>query len=504
MRAKLARLIGVVIFVPALAAGTVTEPSDVDGWTEGPLGFLLTEAERERLSSGVSGSRLAEFAELFWARRDPNGAAPGNSFRMEFAAKVAAADEQFGNDMIRGALTARGRVLILLGVPSEHRIQPLKELMYQLSGRAQSDMSTSGWASRALERDAEYDAKKAMADVWVYTRDRIPVGIDVPASQKFVMFVFVDRDGGGVYELERRYQPSERPMRVLDAAPTALLADAGLTQAPIPRLLDDVPAAAREELGWLDSDSETWPEDAAAHVVPGVATQDSFPHWAYVRVPEALKADLLVGRVLDDASGTVLGTFRKAVEGTETAFGLVYEQAVPRFDRHATLEIALASEGRPVAVRRLSLPSEPVPEDGPYISPVYVGAEVVRQESFRAGAPFVFGGYHLLLRPDGLFSANEALAYFCLVVRPETGNDEVPEARVRMAIYGKGGRLTGQPYRRVALQEVAPDVYVFGSQLPLSVLEGQQGLRLKFWVEDPGSGVVRETEAPLEIMEAAR
>ena len=391
-----------------------------------------------------------------------------------------------------------------MGVPSEHKVQPLRELMYQLSGRAQSDMSTSGWASRAFERDAEYDSKKAVADVWVYTREQIPAGVDVPQSQKYVMFVFVDRDGQGVYELERRYQPSEWPMRVLDRAPAALVVAPELTRPPVPQLLEDVPAAAPEELAWCETEPAPWPDGAVARVVPGVATRAVFPSWVYVRMPEGVMADTMVGRLVDDESGAVLGTFRRSVEGTETSLGRVYEQRIPVVDSETTLDVVLSAAGDPVAVRRLSVPPEPQSAEGPYISPVYVGADVERRESFEAGAPFVFGGYHLMLRPYGRFASDETLAYFCFVARPQIGAGEAPRARIRLSIYGPGGRLTGQPYRSVDLQEIAPDVYVFGSQLPLAVLAGRDGLRLKFWVEDPGSGVVRETEVPLEVAEAGR
>ena len=86
-------------------------------WADGPEGYLLTKKEKKEWEAITSDAEAERFIELFWARRNPEPANPFNAFKAEFDSKVRFADENFGYANRRGALTDRGRVLLLMGRP---------------------------------------------------------------------------------------------------------------------------------------------------------------------------------------------------------------------------------------------------------------------------------------------------------------------------------------------------------------------------------------------------
>jgi hypothetical protein len=193
------------------------------------------------------------------------------------------------------------------------------------------------------------------------------------------------------------------------------------------------------------------------------------------------------------------GTFALAVEGHSCAKGTYYELTVPAPLGTSTLELALAAAGQPVAVRSLELVREEEAPGAPHLGPVLAGAEVQEVGEFEAGTPFVFGGYHLILRADGEYDWNESLNYFCLVVRPGLGEDSQAEVTVQERFRLGGRQAPAQPARPAQLSPVAPNVYMIGSQLPLSAFLHGGEYTLKVTVKDTISGVERATELPLHL-----
>jgi hypothetical protein len=232
----------------------------------------------------------------------------------------------------------------------------------------------------------------------------------------------------------------------------------------------------------------------------GVMTENIFPTWVFVRLPKGTKADLAVGRMVT-ASGEVLGTFQKPVTLIDTKLGAVWEAMLPVVDEPATFSFALAGGGTPVAVHSVEVVPVEVPAGETLFTPMFAGAEIFQQTDFEAGTPFVFGGYHLILRPGGHYTRDENLDYFCLVARPENGDDGKPHAKVRLAIYRDGKRLQGTPYRDTDLSPVEPNVYMFGSQLPLGVFQAGGEFTLKVWLKDVVSGKELEAELPIVLPE---
>ncbi len=69
-----------------------------------------------------SPAEAINFIERFWRLRDPDPENVENPFRETFASRVEAADLLYGEDEVRGSLTARGRAVILLGPPAHLQV----------------------------------------------------------------------------------------------------------------------------------------------------------------------------------------------------------------------------------------------------------------------------------------------------------------------------------------------------------------------------------------------
>ncbi len=486
-----------LILVAAAAPSQAMIP-EAEQWAQGPVRYLLTEQERAELEQVTTPEDFEHFQKLFWARRDPNLETRVNEFKADFDARVAAADRQFAEGEIRGAMTDRGRVLILMGAPAKHWKESIQAFLQQLSGEAPGNIPTSSRAAQQLMHGASYDPYKGMADVWVYNRDQIPASVKVPKRVDTVMFAFFDYEGKNHYVLERRFQPSRWAIKALEAAPAALLVHPDLVELPTYPLLPGTQAATAQQLAWLESRPAPWPEGSFLAAYPGIMTENIFPHWIFMRLPKGTRADLAVGR-LTAASGEVVGTFQQPVQLLDTKLGAVYELMLPPVEEAATLELALASAGAPVAVHSVKV--EPItPEgEGPFFTPMFGGAEIFQLTDFKAGTPFVFGGYHLILRPEGHYTKDENLDYFCLVAHPAVGEDGKPKAKMRLGIYQGGKRLKGTPYRDVDLSPVEPNVYMFGSQLPLGIFQKGGEFTLKVWLKDAVSGRELAGELPIVL-----
>jgi GWxTD domain-containing protein len=93
-------------------------PGSARSWVEGPVRWLVLPEEARHFRRLDSSAEALAFIEEFWGRRDPTPQSPGNPFTQRFFERVQAADLLYDEVGVRGALTDRGRALILLGSPS--------------------------------------------------------------------------------------------------------------------------------------------------------------------------------------------------------------------------------------------------------------------------------------------------------------------------------------------------------------------------------------------------
>ena len=200
-------------FVPP--AGHADESSRED-WADGPVRWLLTPDERRSYTDAVNPVSRSELIANFWRARDPRPDTPENEFREEFDKRVAFADARFAQDEVRGSLTDRGMVFVLMGPPTYSGRRPLKtgEDAADASGlsryspseiRASEQMGGSNTDRAARQNQVSgpgtsiLDASSNWIEAWHYLRANLPK--EIPNQE--LDFDFVTKQGYGKNVLQR-------------------------------------------------------------------------------------------------------------------------------------------------------------------------------------------------------------------------------------------------------------------------------------------------------------
>jgi len=117
-RIRFASLVLLATALPCFSAG-LTLYKD---WNKSPeFSGLAVESEQKEWKKIASDEEAEHFIQLFWAKRDPDLKTPVNEFKIAFDKRVKEADQLFALPRTRGALTERGKLYVLLGVPKDLR-----------------------------------------------------------------------------------------------------------------------------------------------------------------------------------------------------------------------------------------------------------------------------------------------------------------------------------------------------------------------------------------------
>jgi GWxTD domain-containing protein len=132
------------------------------GFGNGPEQWLMTSEEQRAWRNVKTEEQARDFADLFWARRDPTPGTPNNEFRSEFDSRVAYADKNFKEGKKRGALTERGRVLVVLGFPSNLTSESEKKTSQFVMGQSRNNPDPTGGRAMAAREDWFWEHKDAV------------------------------------------------------------------------------------------------------------------------------------------------------------------------------------------------------------------------------------------------------------------------------------------------------------------------------------------------------
>lgn len=208
------------------------EPALSDDWAEGPVRHLLTPEERRLFSQLSDPVSRSEFVTAFWKACDPRPETPENEFREEFERRVAFADAHFTQGEVRGSLTDRGMVFVLLGPPTYVGRRPIKtgEDTGDPSGMARFTRNDVTLVEKAMGAGSPAtniaidnmmgpsnllpDAAARWREIWHYRREVLPK--NTPYQQ--VDFEFITSKGYGTNILQRE----ATVLNTLDAARKAI------------------------------------------------------------------------------------------------------------------------------------------------------------------------------------------------------------------------------------------------------------------------------------------
>ena len=202
-----------------------TLPAD-ERWTETPVRYLLTPAQKQEYESLTTPADRATFADRVWGQLDPTPGTPANEFRAEFERRVAFADATWSTEKAPGRVGDRATVIVFLGPPTYAAMSNLSagdDAMAAIRAGGNSDLGNySGKTSivgrgpieRSKSSNLEQDYNRGGRESWIYRQDRMPK--DVPFHE--VRFDFLSKQGYGAGVLQKDPQAMQTLGRAAEAA----------------------------------------------------------------------------------------------------------------------------------------------------------------------------------------------------------------------------------------------------------------------------------------------
>jgi GWxTD domain-containing protein len=177
-------------FTPAGEAGA--------DWASGPVRYLLTPEEKRQWDVLSGAGEHSEFVTKFWASRDRRPETPVNEFREEFERRVLFADGAFRQGELRGSLTDRGMVFVLVGAPHNVNRRPITATEDGSDVRNNSLTGSQDTIGK-LKDTSDMDTSRNLMETWHYRRESLPSA----APYKEVVFHFITRKGYGENVMQR-------------------------------------------------------------------------------------------------------------------------------------------------------------------------------------------------------------------------------------------------------------------------------------------------------------
>ena len=485
----------VVVMVLALAAVATaqdhparasSEPAatafDWRTWADGPEGFLLTKDELKEWKTITTEAQAKHFIELFWARRNPKPDQPFNTFRAQFDAIVRYADANFSSEGKRGALSDRGRVMILMGEP------------HYLENRAPTETVES-----MDDMAAGTDEVRANAQLWGYDPQRLDPKFKIKGSR--LVFVFYEEKAAtNDFVLDRSHQDATMGMRALTKAPETHLVHPELTEVPKPVSVPGAVAASAASLALLGQEA---PFTAQATVIaePGVADAAHRPWWIHIELPpDAPALETMAGRVLSPA-GDVLSTFEGPADTITFGGHTAYHVTFPLQAGDYRIEVVGVAAGRPVVAYKENVTVPEAAAEGTWLSQIFVGLYGEQKADALLGSAYCLGRLHVLPMSGPDVTRQNELSYFGFAVRPSSVENNQAALKSHIELR-RGGTRLGRPLDMpLTAVEVSNGVFVYAGSINLGALPEIGEYTITFQVADTLGQPVVTREVQLNVTE---
>jgi GWxTD domain-containing protein len=487
--------------VSALALNAFALSAEYLDWGRGPAQFLMTKDEAAKWKTITSDDDAKAFVSLFWARRDPTVATPRNEYREEFERRVAAADKNFPSDKKRGALTDRGKILILFGQPKKiERAGGQRESALPGMDRTGSTTNTTADAfggTGSTERTA--------AQIWSYEGDDARTLF----GQARAPLRFVDQQGKSDYILERggpdvssaQQKAITRSLTQpnLTAAPNFAAAAAPAAMAmPVPDLPPAMPTeltteslkAAVAEMKaaktnpWEKKGYLSWGEYVTAEGEYFVPVQLYVPKSAGLSASQSLTFFGLV----QDENGNNVAAFEQPAKLTVSKDDFFADRSLTALPAGKYRGyFGLAENGKPVSMASADMQlAGTIDKDATAVSPLILSNNVYPlAEAQNPDDPHAFGGLKVVPKSDHTFRTSDELWYFVELRNPGLSEPAAadgaaavpvsPKIQVKIDVDGvekEGGKKIRRPAapREVDAMELkgVPGHYGLGNSIPLA------------------------------------
>jgi len=451
---------------------------DYADWADGPEGFLLTKKEKKEWAKISSDADAERFIALFWAKRNPEPNSSFNAFRADFEAKVRFADETFGYGRRRGSVSERGRVLILMGRPDSRQVRSPE-------GSGESGASTTA---------------EGNTESWYYDPANLPAAFKAKGAQLYFLF-YEERLASNAFEIDRTNRESFKAMSALSRAPDVYLLHPDLKEVPKPISIAGGAPASAAHLAWLDAGEAPFDDVAIVFSELGVSYGVNRPLWVHLEMPpDAPNLDLLAGRVTGP-DGEVLSNFEIAPTPIAGQYGVVYHLSFPLAVGAHTVEIVGATGGEPQLIQSLAAEITPVPDEGTWLSPVWLGTGVTPNPEAVSGAAFTVGGWHLTPISGPELTRSSEIVYFGFIVRPALGEDGAVKLESTVQV-----KRDGKPFGRPLTVPLDPsrvfgDLYMYGNSIGLSGVPEAGSYDFEFTITETISDTSSQRLVSVEVTE---
>jgi len=451
-------LISAIVAVSIAAGAAAALSKEYAGFPTGPAQLLLTAEEKAQWNEVETDAQAKAFIDAFWARRDPTAGTPENEYRNNFDKRVKNADINYSNAKQKGSVTDRGKVYVLMGLPTN--LQKSDKKASNIQSPATMPGSVDAAAARGNRSVQAYTSK----EVWIWDLGKSNLKLGQPK----VELIFVDQYDSNEWKLDRL--PSTDPLVVFERVAKAFIFDPGAND--VPAFVDPSTVAARpaarmtftndalraaiDEIRAGKAGSPNLFVTSAEFVTP---TGDQFvPVQLYAPIGTGLEANAAV-------------TFFGAVEkGGETI--AVFEQPATLLPSNGAVYVArslvltpgeyraifgVAAQGKPpVVTSATTISVAGIDKDAAGVSPLILSNHVYSLAEAQAPTdPYTFGGLRVVPKSDGAFRTNDELWYFIELRNPGLdAASKAPKLTVKLSLTGK--TKTGTPVKMISPAEETP------------------------------------------------
>lgn len=474
-------------WLPAIAAisllATVVlaePPGKYANWGAGPASHLMTAADKAAWRAVTTDAQAEEFVTLFWAKRDPNPATPVNELREEFDRRVALADEHFSTKRTRGAMSDRGRALIVLGPPA------------RVGSRGPASRARAN-PSNPLAWDGGVNGPRGASAMltWTYANEKKPKFI----KRKDFEILFVDDQGDGQYAFAK----TERldPEAVLLEAVNAQVFAPELTAVPPPSVpvstaiaIDDARVRSIKAL------TDQFRAEGTSSEGPARLTWGQFVTPAgetFVPVQLFLPASSGIGAnrqltffgLVENSAGQVVTAYEDQVTIASSGRDAYVDKSLLLAPGAYKATFGLSDHGKILALTSAEMNVTQLDPKESAISDLILSNNAFPlPQAQKLTDPFAFGGLKVVPKGDALFSTSDDIWYFYELRNPGVGATGTPKVQAKILIEGKSDQ--GNPVKMdFPMQEF--------ETIPLKGVDDHYALAMTFPLKDfkPGSYKVR-------------